>query len=97
MSSQLLASMKAMRDDESLCDVTLCVDNSSIRVPAHKVVLAAASPYFRKMFSYGFKEAQNGEVKFHDLSPDVLLSVVHFIYTGKIKVSEWVSAGGRVE
>jgi hypothetical protein len=47
MSSQLLATLKSMRDDESLCDVKLRVDSSDIRFPAHKVVLAAASPYFR--------------------------------------------------
>ena len=47
MSSHLLGMLKSMRDDESLCDVKLCVVNTSIKYPAHKVVLAAASPYFR--------------------------------------------------
>lgn len=39
------------------------------------------------MFSCGFKEAQNGEVNFHDIQPEVLQAVIYFIYTGKIQVS----------
>jgi hypothetical protein len=39
------------------------------------------------MFSCGLKEAQDGEVTFHDIQPEVLLSVINFIYTGKIQVS----------
>jgi len=38
------------------------------------------------MFSCGLKEAQDGEVKFHDMQVDVLAAVVDFIYTGKVKV-----------
>ena len=42
------------------------------------------------MFSCGLKEAQDGEVTFHDIQPEVLLAVINFIYTGKIKVSQAV-------
>ena len=51
MPSQLLDTLKNMREDDSLCDVKLRVDNSLMRIPAHKVVLAAASPYFRYFFT----------------------------------------------
>ncbi|CAG7822048.1 unnamed protein product [Allacma fusca] len=93
MSSQLLSMLKSMRDDESLCDVTLCIGKSSIKYPAHKVVLAAASPYFRKMFSCGLKETQDGEVQFHDIQPETLLAVINFIYTGKIQIDETIVDG----
>lgn len=58
MSSQLLNTLKSMREDESLCDVWLCVGSSSTKFPAHKIVLAAASPYFRYKFLAGFISLQ---------------------------------------
>jgi hypothetical protein len=91
MSSQLLASLRSMLDDESLCDVKLKVGAESIS--AHKIVLAAASPYFRKMFSCGFREAQDGQVNFHDIQPEVLRAVIYFIYTGKIQIDEVIVDG----
>lgn len=39
------------------------------------------------MFSCGLREAQNGEVNFHDIQAEVLESVINFVYTGKVQVS----------
>lgn len=41
---------------------------------------------FRKMFSCGLREAQNGEVNFHDIQGEVLEAVINFVYTGKVQV-----------
>lgn len=38
------------------------------------------------MFSCGLREAQNGEVNFHDIQAEVLEAVINFVYTGKVQV-----------
>lgn len=48
-SKDLVNGLKFLRQDEDLCDVVLKVGNISIS--AHKVVLAASSPYFKAMFA----------------------------------------------
>lgn len=48
-SKDLVNGLKFLRLDEDLCDVVLRVGNISIS--AHKVVLAASSPYFKAMFA----------------------------------------------
>ena len=42
-------SINCFRENDELCDVTLLVEGQKIR--AHKIILAAASPYFKAMFT----------------------------------------------
>ena len=46
--------------DERFCDIVLCVEGC--RFTAHRIVLAASSLYFERMFSNGMAEAQAQEV-----------------------------------
>ena len=48
-SKDLVNALRFLRQDEDLCDVVLRVGSTSIS--AHKVVLAASSPYFKAMFA----------------------------------------------
>lgn len=48
-SKGLVNALRFLRQDEDLCDVVLRVGGTSIS--AHKVVLAASSPYFKAMFA----------------------------------------------
>lgn len=45
--SSILSSFRHLRDEEDFVDVTLACDQKSFT--AHKVVLSACSPYFRKL------------------------------------------------
>ncbi|KAF7382096.1 hypothetical protein HZH66_013528 [Vespula vulgaris] len=45
--SSILSSFRHLRDEEDFVDVTLACDSSSFT--AHKVVLSACSPYFRRL------------------------------------------------
>ena len=48
-SKGLVTALRFLRRDEDLCDIVLRVGSTSIS--AHKVVLAASSPYFKAMFA----------------------------------------------
>ena len=44
-------SFNEFRENSLFFDVTLCCDNGVDIIPAHKVILAACSPLFRKIIS----------------------------------------------
>ena len=54
----------------------------------HKLILVAASSYFEAMFSSGMREAISGEITFHDMEPNIMQSILEFVYTGKKFVTE---------
>ncbi|KAJ1529501.1 hypothetical protein ONE63_006274 [Megalurothrips usitatus] len=70
----------------TLCDVVLTAEGSQIA--AHKVVLAAASPYFRAMFTCELREASENKVEMQEMSFKLLQDVINFIYTTEIMVTD---------
>lgn len=66
--------------DELLSDVTLCCRNGTLK--AHKVVLAAISPYFRKVFVETCR--QNAVFIMHGVDFPQLKSLIELIYVGCI-------------
>ncbi|XP_071550708.1 kelch-like protein 40 isoform X2 [Panulirus ornatus] len=55
---------------------------------AHKVILAAASPYFRAMLSIGLVEGQTQTLVLEDVSGAVLNTVLTYVYTGQATLTE---------
>lgn len=76
--------LNSMRVRHELCDVVLVADGQAI--PAHRVVLAASSPYFRVMFLSEFIEAKEEKINLKNISPIALELVVNFLYTSEIKI-----------
>lgn len=72
---------------QKLCDVELETAEEG-QIKAHRVVLAAASPYFRAMFTSGLKESQMEKIPIHGVGFHTLGMIVKFAYTGRIKVHE---------
>lgn len=77
------------RDSGEFCDVILGVNGRKFY--AHKAVLAAASPYFRSMFTSRMREETSPEV---DLSESLLVEnhdsfryVLDFIYCGDLEIN----------
>lgn len=69
-----------------LCDVKLQAGMAVF--PAHRIVLAAASSYFRAMFTTGMKETKEEFVKLENICPWMLGKLIDFCYTSEITIGE---------
>lgn len=83
---EALKMMFLMRSHQMLTDVILEVKQELF--PAHKVVLCAASPYFKAMFTGGLKESEMKRVQLQGVCPTSMSRIIHFMYTGQIRVTE---------
>ncbi|GIX75126.1 TD and POZ domain-containing protein 4 [Caerostris darwini] len=64
-------------------DVTLLVRSDPLR--AHKSILSARSPVFKKMFHHGMQECDRNTVDITDVPMDALRRLVEYLYTGVIE------------
>ena len=81
----ILASLNTMRMENKLCDVVLRVQGKDIS--AHRVVLAAVSPYFSAMFTSDVRERHQGIVHLQDLDFTAVQAVVCFTYSASIELT----------
>ena len=77
--------LNEFRETNELCDVFLEAEH--VRVPAHKAVLAACSPYFRAMFTADFLEATLPVVQMQGVDGKALEDIVNYFYTGKLCIT----------
>ncbi len=82
---KILAGLAALRDEDTLCDVELMAEQQTIS--AHRNVLAAASPYFKAMFSGQFKETRSKVVAIEGITATELKQIIDYIYTTKIEIT----------
>ena len=83
--------LQQFQEAEKFCDVILKAGsgNSFNSIKAHKLILSSASPYFRAMFTGGFKENDAcQEVVLDHANYVTMLSIVKFIYSGQIIVKD---------
>lgn len=72
--------------DFNSSDITLKTSRDNGLFPAHKLVLSARSSVFAAMFSHGeVKENQNRLIEINDMSSEVMLAILKYIYTGDIE------------
>lgn len=62
---------------------SLCPACSSVFLPSSRVLLAAVSPYFRAMFTSPLVESRLTEIRLEEVTPSVMETVIHFVYTGE--------------
>ncbi|XP_071941388.1 uncharacterized protein [Antedon mediterranea] len=55
--------------------------------PCHRLLLASTSCYFRAMFISDYQESLNGVVNFYTIDSDSLRTVLNFLYTGSLTIS----------
>lgn len=82
----LLSELNKLRKESILCDVALRIEGQDF--PAHRCVLSAVSPYFRSLFTSGFKENESKVVELPEIqSAAVANEAFRFIYTGETLVN----------
>jgi hypothetical protein len=86
--SDLLKSLNSLWQEDCFCDVRLTVGQREF--PAHRLVLAAASPYFKAMFMCGLDEGKMESIPLHDISPVVFESLLKFVYSGELRLNEFL-------
>ncbi|XP_034943399.1 protein abrupt isoform X1 [Chelonus insularis] len=82
--SSILSSFRHLRDEEDFVDVTLACDSSSFY--AHKVVLSACSPYFRRLLKAN--PCQHPIVILRDVASSDMESLLRFMYHGEVHVGQ---------
>ena len=81
--STLTCDYAALLYDPTSADVTFVVNNE--RIPAHRIILAARSTYFRSMFSSGMREAQRGnDIVIQDTSPAAFHALLLYLYADEL-------------
>lgn len=83
---EAMKAMDMMRSHRMLTDVVLEVGTELFH--AHRVVLAAASPYFKAMFTGGLRECEMNRVRLQGVSATAMSRLIQFMYTGRIRVTE---------
>lgn len=79
---RMIRKMEQYVEKRQLCDVTIVVGTK--RIPAHRLVLSAASDYFAAMFMNDVKEATMEEIRMKDVDPDAMVAIVNYAYTGNL-------------
>lgn len=87
ISNEAFECLAEFRDQGLLCDILLCVENKEIR--AHRVILAALSPYFRAMFLGKLAESNQYRVELYDFDAAAIEWIVQYAYTGVVEIDEF--------
>uniref|UniRef100_I3KID6 Kelch-like protein 21 n=1 Tax=Oreochromis niloticus TaxID=8128 RepID=I3KID6_ORENI len=82
----LLRGIHELRAERKFFDVTLCAEGREFH--CHRTVLAAASTYFRAMFTGTLRESVMDRVVLHEVSGELLGLLVDFCYTGRVTVTQ---------
>ncbi|XP_002156698.1 kelch-like protein 18 [Hydra vulgaris] len=74
----IMKSFLKLKQNDCLCDVVLVAEDNEIK--AHKIVLAATTPYFSAMFTNKMIESSSPKIYIHGVDSKSLQALVDFIY-----------------
>ncbi|XP_072542070.1 kelch repeat and BTB domain-containing protein 7 [Salminus brasiliensis] len=92
--SRLLVDVTIEVEPEQESSVYDASSGSDSRAEAGKVfqcnrnILAAASPYFKSMFTGGLYESTQSKITIHDVDADSMAIIIDYCYTGKVTITE---------
>jgi len=84
--SNMLQTMNSLRDQGALCDVVVRGDKLAIK--AHRVVLAAASEYFRACLLGPMQESSDKVIHLSGMDDGALKELVSYAYCGRVRLAE---------
>mmetsp|Transcript_15912 Transcript_15912/g.25810 ORF Transcript_15912/g.25810 Transcript_15912/m.25810 type:complete len:606 (+) Transcript_15912:105-1922(+) len=84
VTSAYSSQMRAMVNDEEFSDVTFLVEDSPVY--AHRAILAQRCDHFAAMFRSGMRESVERLVPIPDISRQVFLLLLEYIYTDSVKI-----------
>lgn len=76
--------VRRMRRMDVLHDMAFVVEGE--KYPAHRVVMASASPVLESLLMNGMKETKENEIVLKELSGSTWDAAMYFIYTGKLNL-----------
>ena len=79
----VLTAFGNLREDKDFADVTLACDDGN-QVAAHKVILAASSPFFENILKRN--KHSNLVILMRGMKSDDLLAIMDFLYLGEVKI-----------
>ncbi|XP_049315437.1 kelch-like protein 7 isoform X1 [Bactrocera dorsalis] len=82
---KLMTKIFSFYDEQSLIDVTFKVSNPTALVPAHRLILAAASPYFENLFNGN--QSTNPVIEINDIDSNIFERLITFCYTGQVLIT----------
>ena len=84
---ELIERINALRTKQRFCDVTVVVKGQEFR--AHKLVLAAASPFFLSLLESQMKERTEDLIKIElqEATAHVMEEVLAYVYTGNVSLT----------
>ena len=80
--SNISRAFQDLREDKDFFDITLACDDNQIE--AHKVILSACSPFFRKVLTKN--PHQHPLIYLRDVKYSQLVSLLDFMYNGEVNV-----------
>ncbi|XP_068683048.1 kelch-like protein 17 isoform X2 [Montipora foliosa] len=85
---ELIERIDALRRNERFCDVAVAVKDEEFK--AHKLVLAASSPFFLSLLESDMKESKEHLIKIEleEATAAVIEQVIAYIYTGNVSLTE---------
>uniref|UniRef100_H2ZKW1 BTB domain-containing protein n=1 Tax=Ciona savignyi TaxID=51511 RepID=H2ZKW1_CIOSA len=84
--NDILHGLSNLRNDGKFFDIVISVANE--RFPCHRIILAAASNYFRSMFAGMMKESCTDKVTLFGVEPGAAEVLINFCYTGSVTITE---------
>jgi len=84
---EMMKNFLDFRKNGVLCDATLCVGGKTFN--AHRTLLAAASPYFKALFSSNLNDNASDckPIVLTDIKADIMDNILDFIYSGEIELN----------
>jgi len=82
--SHLVTAFESLLEEKDFVDVTLGVEGR--KLPAHKMLLSACSPYFRDLLKGN--PCQHPIIVLRDIKYDDLFSLLQFMYNGEVNVAQ---------